>query len=82
LKEVRLKYGGPGVSDDDLLLRYFAGKDEVDAMRAAQMSKRHVSVGYPVLGLIEKLTKATNCNYIQVRNGGLSLTLKKGHSRS
>jgi oxaloacetate decarboxylase alpha subunit len=78
LKEVRLKYGGPGVSDDDLLLRYFAGKDEVDAMRAAQMSKRHVSVGYPVLGLIEKLTKATNCKYIQVRNGGLSLTLKKG----
>ena len=81
LKEVRVKYGGPGVSDDDLLLRYFAGKDEVDAMRAAQVSKRHVSVGYPVLGLIEKLTKATNCNYIQVQHGRLSLTLKRGHSR-
>jgi len=82
LKEVRLMYGGPGVSDDDLLLRYFAGKDEVDAMRAAQASKRPVSVGYPILGLIEKLNNTTNCNYFQVQNGRLSLTLQRGHSRA
>jgi oxaloacetate decarboxylase (Na+ extruding) subunit alpha len=82
LQEVRLKYGGPGVSDDDLLLRYFAGKDDVDAMRAAPASKRHASVGYPILGLIEKLGEATNCNHVQVRSGKLSLTLKRRHGRS
>ncbi len=77
LPEVRQKYGGPGVSDDELLLRYFAGKDEVEAMRAAGPSKRHIGPGQPVTSLIEELTKSTNCNHIRIKKGALSLTLGK-----
>ena len=81
LAEVRRQYGGPGVSDDDLLLRYFAGKDEVDAMRAAGPSRRHNGAAYPLTGLIDELTKASRCNYIQVKKGALSLTLERGTGR-
>jgi len=78
---VRQQYGGPGVSDDDLLLRYFAGKDEVDAMRAAGTSRRHTGATNPVMRLIEELTKESRCNYIQVKKGALSLTLERAVAR-
>jgi len=81
LAEVRQQYGGPGVSDDDLLLRYFAGKDEVDAMRAAGTSRRYTGATNPVIGLIEELSKASRYNYIQVKKGALSLTLKRAAGR-
>src|SRR5215467_14721864 len=35
LKQFREKFGGPGVSDDEAILRYFAGEEYVDAMKAA-----------------------------------------------
>jgi len=79
LAQVRQQYGGPGVSDDDLLLRYFAGKEEVDAMRAAASSGRRSGAAQPVMGLIDVLSKASGCTYIQVKKGALSLTL--GRSR-
>ena len=33
--DLRKKWGGEGISDDEMLLRYFAGEQEVAAMRAA-----------------------------------------------
>lgn len=80
LQEVRQKYGGPNVSDDDLLLRYFTGKDEVDAMRAAGPTRPR-GAAFPLTSLIEELNKSTSCNHIQLKKGGLSLTLGKGAAR-
>jgi oxaloacetate decarboxylase alpha subunit len=82
LKEVRRKYAGPGVSDDDLLLRYFAGEDEVAAMRAAGPFEAHAGARHPMMRLIEDLTKRSACNYIQVQKGAHSLTLQRGHNQS
>ncbi|MBI2088404.1 MAG: hypothetical protein HYT78_06615, partial [Deltaproteobacteria bacterium] len=48
LKEFREKFGGPGVSDDELLLRYFAGKEEVEAMRKAGPPKAYLSAQSPL----------------------------------
>ena len=80
LQEVRQKYGGPGVSDDDLLLRYFTGKDEVDAMRTAGPARPRGGAS-PLMSLIEELNKSTSCNHIQLQKGGMSLTLGKGTAR-
>lgn len=77
LQDLRRKYGGPGVSDDELLLRYFAGADEVDALRAAGPSTHANDAGTAVTDLVRKLTALTACNYIQVKNGSFSLTLQK-----
>ena len=76
LAEVRRKYGGASVSDDDLLLRYFAGKEEVDAMRAAP-PRRSDRAAYSVVDLVNELGKARRVNHIHIQRGSLSLTLEK-----
>ena len=77
LKDVRKKLGGRGVSDDDLLLRFFAGTEEVAAMRAAGPPKSYISVRQPFLALIEELAKKTSYRQIYIRNSRLSLRLEK-----
>ena len=82
LNEVRREYGGAGISDDEMLLRYFAGEDQVTAMRAAGPSKQHGGTGHSLVSLIEELTKRTKFNYIQVQKGAMSLTLQGGRNGS
>ena len=77
LQELRRKFGGAGVSDEEVLLRFFAGKDEVDKMRAAGPAPSQTVTGNPLLNLVEELTKQTQPNSIYIRNGGLSLRLEK-----
>ncbi len=80
LSEVRREYGGPGVSDDEMLLRYFTGEDEVAAMRAAGPSRKRGGTGHSLVSLIQELTRRSKFNYIQVQKGAMSLTLKGGRS--
>jgi oxaloacetate decarboxylase alpha subunit len=77
LKEMRRKLGGRGISDDDLLLRYFAGEDEVAAMRAAAQPKDYISARRPLVALIGELTQRTDCRHITIQKGDLSLHLEK-----
>ncbi|MBI2360392.1 MAG: hypothetical protein HYV04_16075 [Deltaproteobacteria bacterium] len=77
LKELRAKFGGPGVSDEELLLRYIAGKDEVAAMRAAGPPKEYLNARHPLLTLIGELSQLRDCRHIYVRKGDLSLQLAK-----
>ncbi|MFQ5852043.1 MAG: hypothetical protein ACE5JU_15840, partial [Candidatus Binatia bacterium] len=76
LRKVRQKLGGPGISDDELLLRYFTGEDDVAAMRAAGSPKEYVSARHPLVTLIEELTKRTDCRQIRVQKPRLSLILE------
>ena len=80
LKEMRRKLGGRGVSDDELLLRYFAGEDEVAVMRAAPPPRDYVSAKSPLVALIGELSQRTDCHHIYIRKGDLSLYLEKGGS--
>lgn len=77
LKQLRDTLGGPGVSDDELLLRYFAGKDEVAAMRAAGPPREYLSARHPMVLLIGELSKRSECRLIYIRKGDLSLQLEK-----
>jgi oxaloacetate decarboxylase alpha subunit len=79
LRELREKFGGLSVSDDDLLLRYFAGNEEVEELRAAGPRSDYPSVTQPLLALIAELTKKQNCYQIYIRKGGLSLRLERQH---
>ncbi len=80
LKEMRRKLGGRGVSDDELLLRYFAGEGEVAVMRAAPPPRDYVSAKSPLVALIGELTQRADCHHIYIRKGDLSLYLEKGGS--
>lgn len=77
VRELRRKLGGPGVSDDELLLRFFTGKEEVAAMRAAGPPKEYLSARHPLVTLIGELAKRSDCRQIYIDKGGLSLRLEK-----
>ena len=77
LEEVRAKLGGPGVSDDELLMRYVVGKDDVEAMRAASGPREYISARNPLLTLLQDLTRRTDCHQIYIQKDCFSVTLEK-----
>lgn len=78
LEEVRQKIGGPGVSDDDLLLRFImGGEEEIKAMRATGRVRKYYSAETPLLTLFQELEKQKDLNYIRVQKGASSFTLKR-----
>ena len=52
LREVRQKFGGPSVSDEDLLLRVYAGTDAVNALMTAGAPKPQLDGKQSLLQLI------------------------------
>jgi oxaloacetate decarboxylase alpha subunit len=79
LKEIRDRLGGPGVSDEEFLLRYIMkGEDEIVAMRAAGPYKRYLGASLPLLTLIQELGKRRRVGYVRVQRGAQSLVLQSG----
>jgi oxaloacetate decarboxylase alpha subunit len=77
VKQFRQKFGGPGVSDDETILRYFAGEEYVAAMKAAGPPREYASRKSPLLMLIEQAIKQKNSRQIYVRHGNLTVRLEK-----
>src|SRR5262245_34557734 len=75
LEEVRRKFGGPSISDEELLLRVYAGEDAVKNMNAAGAPRTRLNGTQPLMRLIEELSKKKDCNQILINRPGLSLTL-------
>jgi len=81
LKEVRQKYGGPGVSDDEILMRFFTDEEQVAAMRAAGPVNQDASTGPRLPSLIAELGKRKNVKYIHLQKDGMSLTLQSNKAQ-
>ena len=75
LEEVRRKFGGPSISDEELLLRVYAGEDAVKNMNAVGTPRAQLNGTQPLIRLIEELSKKKDCNQIFINRPGLSLTL-------
>ena len=80
IDEMRRKLGGPGVSDEELLLRWIVGKEDIVAMRAAPKRGEYLSAEQPLVNLLRQLTQQTDCSHIHVQRPGLSITLAKRSS--
>jgi len=79
IKEIREKLGGPGVSDDELLLRFIIQEEEIKTMRSvAGPVKEYFTARSPVVALIHELLKQKDSNYISIRKKDFSMILKKG----
>jgi oxaloacetate decarboxylase alpha subunit len=76
LEEVRRQYGGPHLSDEELLLRYYAGPEFVDALKTAPARKEYLSTPKPLLRLVEELSKK-KLGRVYIRKGDFSLTLQR-----
>lgn len=77
LQEMRRKFGGKGVSDEDIMLRWIVGKDDVDAMRRAAPPTEYRPATQPLLTLIDNLTRLNGYRRVHVRKSGISVTLEQ-----
>jgi len=77
LQEVRQKFGGAGVSDEELVLRVIAGEAAVKNMLAAGAPKEYLSASQPIVRLIGELAKRSDCSQVYIKKNGLSVCLKK-----
>jgi oxaloacetate decarboxylase alpha subunit len=76
LHEVRQRHGA-NVSDEELLLRIYAGADAVDALKTAGAPKPQLDGKLPLLELIEQVSKEKHTSHVYIRKNGVSLTLGK-----
>jgi oxaloacetate decarboxylase alpha subunit len=75
LHEVRQKYGAT-ISDEELLLRVYAGPDAVDALLTNGAPKPQLDGKRSLLQLIEQLSKK-DCNHVYIRRKDFSLAMRK-----
>ncbi|HLH21374.1 MAG TPA: hypothetical protein VK066_02550 [Chloroflexota bacterium] len=78
--DLRARYGGPGVSEEELLLRMECSDAELAAMRAAGPPRdyEHLDAASPLVELVAQLTQRSDRHFIQVQKGDLALTLARG----
>src|SRR5207237_1380960 len=57
LDDVRKQYGGPNLSDEELLLRFYAGPEFVDALKLAPPRKEYLDARQPLVRLVEELSR-------------------------
>jgi oxaloacetate decarboxylase alpha subunit len=77
LQDLRRKYGSPGVSDEDVLLRFFSSKDDVDRMRAAGPARTYTNGRHPVLNLVTELSKHQDGRSVFIQRPGFSLRMQR-----
>ncbi|MDP6560701.1 MAG: hypothetical protein QF619_11400 [Candidatus Binatia bacterium] len=77
LQEVRHKFGGPEVSDEELVLRVIAGMDTVKTMLATGSPKEYLDTTKPLATLIRELSKRSDCHQIYIQKPNFSLRIEK-----
>jgi oxaloacetate decarboxylase alpha subunit len=75
LREVRNRFGGMSISDEELVLRVYAGEEHVKALAAAPRAV--LNAKQPLVRLIEELSRKKDCSQVFIRKPGFSLTFRK-----
>jgi oxaloacetate decarboxylase alpha subunit len=73
LEDVRKTYGGPNLSDEELILRYYAGPEFVDALKAAPPRKEYLDARKPIVKLVEQLVNKRDGGHIYIRRDDFTL---------
>ena len=77
LAEVRRKFGGPGVSDEELVLRVIAGTAAVKEMQSAGAPRADMSARQPLVHLIDALSKLRDHDRIHIKRKDLVVKLER-----
>jgi oxaloacetate decarboxylase alpha subunit len=77
LADLRKKFGGASISDEELLLRVYAGPDAVEALSRAGAPPDYLKGAQPLVRLIEQLTSKRDCRQLFIRRPEYSLKLAK-----
>jgi oxaloacetate decarboxylase alpha subunit len=76
LREVRQKYG-VHLSDEDLILRYFAGEDYVIALQNDGKPREYLDATQPLVKLIEQIAKRKGNNQVFISQPGFTVRMKR-----
>ncbi len=77
LQQIREQLSGPGVSDEELLLRFIMkGDREIAAMRAAGPPKQYFTAEVPLVTLIDTLNKCKQVRFVNLQRGSDTLSLR------
>ena len=77
LQDLRRKYGGQGVSDEEVLLRFFSSKEDVERMHAAGPARTYTNGRNPVLNLVAELSKQEDRRSVFIQRPGFSLRMQR-----
>jgi oxaloacetate decarboxylase alpha subunit len=77
LEEVRKQYGGPSLSDEELLLRYYAGPEFVDALTTAPPRKEYLDARTPLVKLVEDLVSRRATGHVYIRRENFTLAARR-----
>jgi len=78
LEEVRVQYGGAKVSDEELIMRYYAGPEFVDALKSAPPRKEYLDARKPLVKLIEELGRKKDLGHFYFKKGDVTLSIRRG----
>ena len=76
LEEVRQKYG-VNLSDEDLILHYFAGEDYVKALPNHGKPQEYLDATQPLVKIIEQLAKRKDSNQVYIKQPGFTVRMEK-----
>ncbi len=76
LHEIRQKYGAQ-LSDEDLILHYFAGADYVNALPDHGKPREYLDATQPLVKIIEQLAKRKESNQVYIKQPGFSIRMEK-----
>jgi hypothetical protein len=74
VEDVRKKYGGPSLSDEELILRYYAGPEFVDALKAAPPRREYLDARKPLVKLLEELIQKRATGHVYIRRDNFTLS--------
>jgi oxaloacetate decarboxylase alpha subunit len=78
LEEVRARFG-PGISDDELILRLLVPENDIDVMRATPARDRDFAPTSKEMRFVRELVETSVGAYLHVEAGDFSLTLQGDH---
>jgi len=76
LHEVRQKFGA-NISDEELILRFYAGDLYVDALQNNGKPREYLDGDQPLVKLIEQLSKRKDSSQIYIQRPGFSVRMEK-----
>ncbi|MDH3443920.1 MAG: biotin carboxyl carrier protein [Deltaproteobacteria bacterium] len=77
LHDLRNKFGGAAVSDEELLLRVYAGADAVKALANGGAPPAQLDGKQPLIRLVEELARKKDCRQVFIRRSDFSLRLAR-----
>ena len=77
LEEVRSQYGGAKVSDEELIMRYYAGPEFVDTLKNAPPRKEYLDARKPLVKLVEEIGKKKDLGNFYFKNADITLSIRR-----